>query len=193
MTKSDGARPRMVAVVGSPRPDGNTVTVVRAVLDELERLGASCELLLLADYRVHPCEGHDSCESLEACPHDDDMPLLLEKTYEADGVILASPVYYENVTAQMKAFMDRTVWEYNHGTWLEPRVFGLVAVTYETGLDDTIAALRRFIGLSTRTQIPVEVLTGLAYRLGDAAADQELMSGARGLAARLLAHVRPAG
>lgn len=186
---TDQKRSRVVAVVGSPRPDGNTVTVVKAVLQELEGRQIDTELLFLPDYRVYPCEGHDTCGSLANCPLEDDMPLLLEKVYGADGAIFASPVYYENVTAQLKAFMDRTVWQYNHERWLEPRVFGLVAVAYETGLDDTIAALRRFIGLSTQREIPVEVLTGLAYELGDAAGNADLMAAARDLAVRLAGHL----
>lgn len=193
MTDTGKDRPKVVAVVGSPRSDGNTATVVRATLDELERLGAATELLLLADYRVYPCEGHDSCGSLKVCPHEDDMPLLIDKVYGADAVILASPSYYENVTAQMKAFMDRCVFPYNHERWLHPKVVGLVAVAYETGLDDVIAAFRRFVALSAQKELPAEVFTGLAYELGEAAAKPDLLAGARELAGRLMTHLSPSG
>lgn len=191
MTDTGKARPKIVAVVGSPRPQGNTVTVVKTTLDELERQGVAVELLLLADYRIYPCEGHDSCGSLDVCPHEDDMPLLIDKVYGADGLILASPSYYENVSAQMKAFMDRCVFPYNHERWLEPKVVGLIAVAYETGLDDVIGAFRRFVALSARRELPTEVFTGLAYELGEAAAKPELLAGAHELADRLAACLVP--
>ena len=188
----DKRRPTVVAVVGSPRPRGNTATVIDEVTRELERRGIACETLHVADCRIKPCEGHDTCGELDPCPLDDDMDRILERAYAADGLILASPVYYENVSAQMKAFIDRNIWQYSRERWLEPDVVGLVAVSGETGLDDTIAALRRFVDLSTQREIPVETLTGIAYELGEAAASKELMDAARAFAVRLAGYLVPA-
>lgn len=193
MPTEKGKRPRVVAVVGSPRPQGNTAAVVRRVTTELEKQGLECETLFLTDYSIHPCEGHDTCGELKTCPLGDDMDHLLETVYAADGVILASPVYYENVTAQMKAFIDRNVWQYNRERWLEPEVFGLIVVTGETGIDDALAALRRFVDLSTQRDVPVETLSGIAYEQGEAEASAELMDAAQTFAARFAGYLRPAG
>ena len=54
--------------------------------------------------------------------------------YAADCLVLGTPVYYENVSAQMKAFIDRNVFRYAHDQWLRAKAVGLVAVTAETGL-----------------------------------------------------------
>ena len=66
---------------------------------------------MLADKRIEACGGHEFCGE-RACPHDDDMPGILEQVYTADGLILATPIYYENVSGQMKTFMDRNATRY---------------------------------------------------------------------------------
>jgi multimeric flavodoxin WrbA len=175
-----GPRPHVVAVVGSPRRRGNTATLVDAALGELERAGCRCTRILLGDLRIHPCHGHVDCGE-RTCPHDDDLPGVLEQVYGADGLILASPVYYENVTAQMKLFIDRNATRYFHDERLAPRAVGLVAVSAESGLDDTLAALRRFVALSVREEPPVLTLGGFADAPGEAAQDAELMAAARTL------------
>ena len=176
-------RPLVVAVVGSPRPKGNTSILVDAALGELERRGARVEKLMLGDYRLAPCLGHENCADLQSCPQGDDSERLLAAVYAADGLLLATPVYYENVTAQMKAFIDRNLFNYSHDVFLTPKVVGLLVVTAETGLDDTLAALSRFVALSTEGDLPVLSMSGFADAVGDAAGDAELLAAARKLGA----------
>ena len=176
-------RPLVVAVVGSPRARGNTSVLVDEALDELERRGARIEKVMLGDYRIAPCLGHENCADLQSCPQGDDTERLLATVYAADGLLLATPVYYENVTAQMKAFIDRNVFNYSRDIFLTPKVVGLLAVTAETGLDDALAALRRFVALSTEGDLPVLSMSGFADAVGDAAGDAELLAAARKLGA----------
>ena len=174
-------QPHVVAVIGSPRRQGNTAALVDAALEELERRGCSCTRITLAALRINPCDGHANCGERAACPHDDDMPGVLEQVYAADGLILATPVYYENVSGQMKTFIDRNATRYYHDHWLTPKVVGLIAVAAETGVDDTLAAMRRFVTLSNPQELPVVSLGGCADKPGDAAADASLMAEARAL------------
>lgn len=179
----DPDRPLVVAVVGSPRARGNTSLLTDVVLGELQRMGAAVVKLRLADYDVAPCLGHDGCADFARCPQGDDAERLLATVYAADGLLLATPVYYENVSAQMKAFIDRNVFNYAHDVFLHPKVVGLLAVTAETGLDDTLAALRRYVALSTEGDVPVVSMGGYADKAGAAADDPELVAAARQLAA----------
>jgi multimeric flavodoxin WrbA len=178
-----GWPPLVVAVVGSPRPGGNTSILVDAALSELERRGAAVDKIMLRDHRIAPCLGHDTCGDLEVCPQGDDAGEVLAAVYAADGLLLATPVYYENVSAQMKAFIDRNVFQYNHEVFLTPRVVGLLVVTAETGLEDTLGALRRFVALSTESEIPTFSMGGFADTAGAAAGDDELLAAARRLGA----------
>jgi multimeric flavodoxin WrbA len=190
---SDTARqPRVVAIVGSPRANGNTSHLVDVALSELERHGIVCEKIMLGDYRVYPCEGHDECEDLAACPLDDDAVMLLDKMYAAEGLILATPVYYEDVSGQMKVFIDRNCFNNYHEKWLTSRSVGLIAVAESTGLDETIDSLRRFISLSSNTRLKALSATGFAYRIGDAAANDQLVTSVRELAVEMARQVREA-
>ena len=179
MTASD-SRPKVVAVIGSPRRRGNTATLVDAALEELERSGCDCTRIVLADKRIEFCSGHVYCGE-RACPHDDDMAGILEQVYAADGLILATPIYYENVSGQMKTFMDRNATRYYHEEWLTAKVVGLIAVAAESGADDTLAAMRRFVAFSNPEELPVVALGGCADKPGAVAEDAELMAQARAL------------
>jgi multimeric flavodoxin WrbA len=173
-------RPVVVGVIGSPRRKGNTAALVDAALEELERSGCNCTRIVLADQHIDACDGHANCGE-RVCPHDDDMPGLLEQVYAADGLILGTPVYFENVSGQMKVFIDRTATAYYHEQWLAPRVVGLIAVAAESDPGDTLAAMRRFLALSNPDEVPTVTLGALASDPGDAAKDEKLMAEARGL------------
>ena len=85
---------KLLAIVGSPRLKGNTNYLVDQALREATKLGGQTEKLVLSEYEVNPCLGHDDCASFDSCLQQDDMGWILDKFCEADGVILATPVYY---------------------------------------------------------------------------------------------------
>ena len=148
------ARPTVVAVVGSPRGRSNTAALVAAALEELEAAGAVCETISLRDVTIAPCLAHDACADYAACPVADDAAAVLERVYAADCLVLGTPVYYENVSAQMKAMIDRSLFRYSHDQWLRAAAVGLVAVTAETGLQDALEALRRYVDALLRRRDP---------------------------------------
>lgn len=174
-------RPSVVAVVGSPRRRSNSAALVAAALAELEAAGAACDTIDLGALTILPCLAHDGCADFSTCPVDDDARGVLDKVYAADCLILGTPVYYENVSAQMKAFIDRNLFRYSHDEWLRVRAVGLVAVTAETGLQDALDALRRYVGLSTEGEVPVYACGGCADEAGAAAADEGLLAEARAM------------
>jgi multimeric flavodoxin WrbA len=179
MTVPD-SRPNVVAVIGSPRRGGNTATLVDAALEELEKSGCACTRIVLAEKRIEFCSGHVFCGE-RACPHHDDMAGILDQVYAANGLILATPIYYENVSGQMKTFMDRNATRYYGGRHLTSKVVGLIAVAGESDAEDTLAAMRRFVALSDPEEPPVVALGGLADKPGEAAQNAELMAKARAL------------
>lgn len=174
------SRPSVVAVLGSPRRRGNSATLVEAALDELARSGCECTRIVLAERRIDYCSGHVFCGE-RACPHNDDMAAILEQVYSADGLLLATPIYYENVSGQMKTFMDRNATRYYGGEHLSPKAVGLIAVAGESDAGDTLAAMRRFLALSNPEELPVIELGGCADKPGEVAQDAGLMAGAREL------------
>ncbi len=99
---------RIVVLVGSTRKGGNTDLLARAFVR-----GASkkheVEVISVADYKINPCIGCNSCFTREGnkCFQNDDMQAVYEKLRTADIVVVASPVYFYGVSAQLKALIDR--------------------------------------------------------------------------------------
>ena len=87
----------ILAVVGSPRLDGNTNYLVDQALREATKLGARTEKIIVSENRLSPCLAHINCRELDSCAQQDDGTWLLDKFCEANGVILATPVYYYDV------------------------------------------------------------------------------------------------
>ena len=93
---------------GSPRKGGNTDLLVEAFVK-----GASqkhhVEVVSVHDYKVNSCMGCNACFRNESytCVQKDDMPLIYEKMAVADMLVIASPVYFYGISAQLKAVIDR--------------------------------------------------------------------------------------
>lgn len=99
---------KIIAIVGSPHGvKGSTAKLTRLVLDGAEQEGARTETIYLAGDSVLPCLACDYCHKKGSCPQKDSFEEIQQKVKEADGLILGSPNYIFNVSAQMKAFMDR--------------------------------------------------------------------------------------
>lgn len=178
-------RARVVAVIGSPRRGANSELLVEAAVAEIEARGVPCEVVRLAELSVTPCLGHDDCGTRRSCPLKDDAEAVLAAMFAADGLILASPVYFQNVTAQLKALIDRSVFRYNRAVRLRARVVGLLAVAEDGGIEDTFDAMRRFVALSSDRDIPALTAGGFANLAGSAAENEELMAAARRLGREL--------
>ncbi|MFZ2498467.1 MAG: flavodoxin family protein [Methanosarcina sp.] len=101
---------KVVAFNGSPRKDGNTATLIRHVLDELEREGTETETVHIGGKSIHGCTACGKCfeNKDKKCVIDKDIVNdCIEKMLEADGIILASPTYFADLTPELKALIDR--------------------------------------------------------------------------------------
>ncbi len=177
---------KIVAIVGSPRLNGNTSYLVDQALEEAKACGIETEKIHLAQHRVNPCLGHENCASFSTCQQDDDAPWILEKFSGADGVILASPIYYYNMSAQIKAFVDRNYFFYTHGIPLRAQCAGLIVIGGGGGADHAVRALKRF--LEPSSNIPKDriiAVTGYAGKPGEVKNNRALVEEARTLGQRL--------
>lgn len=136
---------RVVAINGSPRLNGYTNRIIDYVFMELENRGIQTERILLNQHKIGFCQAHDDCRSNTECLQKDDVGWILEKYCQADGIILASPVYFGTVSGQMKTFLDRSNFLFLHNIMLKARCAGLIAVAGQRGTDETIEALKFFI------------------------------------------------
>jgi multimeric flavodoxin WrbA len=136
---------KILGISGSPRPGGNTDTLLLEALRGAEQQGAATMFIALRDLVISPCSGHADCPSREACHHTDDFPALSCRFLSADAVIMATPVYYWNMSAQMKAFVDRNYHNYTHDRYMLARAAGIIIVAASEGYEETEQAMRRFL------------------------------------------------
>lgn len=98
---------KAIGIVGSPRKNGNTEILTSHTLQAIAEEGLDTELIRLAGLDIRPCDACRMCFKEERCPIEDDLFPIYLKMKEADGIILASPVYYGSATALIKALMER--------------------------------------------------------------------------------------
>lgn len=101
---------KVVAFSGSARKDGNTAILVRQVFAELEKEGIETELVQLAGEIIRGCTACYKCfgSKDQRCAIDNDpVNDCIAKMVAADGVIIASPTYFADISAETKALIDR--------------------------------------------------------------------------------------
>ncbi|HEY3396544.1 MAG TPA: flavodoxin family protein [Armatimonadota bacterium] len=101
---------KVVAFNGSPRANGNTAHLLRHVFAPLEAAGIETELVQIGGLLIPGCKACYHCFSAKdgRCVQDDDIVnSCVEKMLAADGIILASPTYFADVTPELKALIDR--------------------------------------------------------------------------------------
>jgi multimeric flavodoxin WrbA len=100
---------KITAVLGSPRLQGNSSTLAYRFLDTAKELGAEVRVFPLNALSFQGCQGCGACKTnIESCILEDDLAPVLENVKAADVLVLASPVYFGDLSGQMKCFFDRT-------------------------------------------------------------------------------------
>jgi len=129
---------KVVAINGSPHGAmGNTSQMIQMIASVLSQEGIAVEEVFLSNKRIEYCIGCGVCLEKTRCWRQDDHAEIVDKLLAAQGIILASPVYFKHVTAQMKTFLDRSL-SLGH----KPRKSykpGL-AITVSAGLGDSTTA-----------------------------------------------------
>ena len=100
---------RIVCLLGSPRPKGNSAAMAAKFCDTADGLGAEVTTFSLNKLKYRGCQACMTCKTkLEKCVLKDDLAEVLEAVREAEVLVMASPIYYGEVSSQLKAFIDRT-------------------------------------------------------------------------------------
>jgi multimeric flavodoxin WrbA len=100
---------KIVTLLGSPRTGGNSTAIANRFTETATRLGADTRTFELNRLDYRGCQGCYVCKKeLDHCVLNDGLTEVLEAVRHADAVVLASPVYYGDVTSQLKGFIDRS-------------------------------------------------------------------------------------
>jgi multimeric flavodoxin WrbA len=111
--------PKIVAVYGSPRRNGNTATLLKKAVAGASDAGARVEEIMLRDLKISPCLEIYGCNKAGECRLKDDFQGARDRILGAQGLMLASPVFFYTVSAHTKILMDRfqSLWVKKH--WIE--------------------------------------------------------------------------
>ena len=152
---------KVIAFNGSARKDGNTAILVRTVLTELEQAGIECEFIQLAGRKLSGCIACYKCFELmdrKCVIENDNVNEYIGKMLEADGIILASPVYYADLTAGIKALIERSGMVARANGELLRRKVGAAMVAVRRG-----GAIHAFDSINHWFQINEMIVVGSSY------------------------------
>jgi len=144
---------RILGIMGSPRLGGNTDLLLDAALSGARSRGAEVEKIVVDQMNISPCREHYGCLEDGNCVIRDDMDTLYPKLLETDVVIVASPMFFYGITAQLKALIDRcqALWARKHvlkqnwpGAGRKGALIAVGATKGETLFDGSKATVKYF-------------------------------------------------
>ena len=167
---------KILYISGSPRKNGNT--------DYLLKLCQSMtggDFIRLYDYKIEYCSYCSACIKKGFCTIQDDMVEISEILLESQVIVLGSPVFFNNVSGQMKVFMDRT-WPLRGN--LKNKIGGTVIVGRRYGLESAINAINSFF-LKHEMIVADRGVTCMAFDIGEAKKDKEAINSIKRLSRRI--------
>ncbi len=131
---------QVVAILGGKR-DGNTQNLLKYLEKRLNQNSIDLEIINLNEREIKDCKGCENCVLGNGCLVQDDMSQIMEIVEKKDGIILASPVYNNNVSGKMKMFIDKTV-KWAHSPVLTSKPYIGLSTTSSSGLKMTLNYLK---------------------------------------------------
>jgi multimeric flavodoxin WrbA len=140
---------------------------------------------MLCDLHIDPCADNASRQVRPAA--EERLEEQLDRVWAADGLILATPIYFRNVSAQMKAFMDCTNDRFMSEQYLTPKAVGLLVIGGHDDFTETVQALTGYLDSVAPSHPPIEVATSHANATGEARQSPEVRQATLAMAAPMAA------
>ncbi len=138
-------RKTVLVLSASPRRNGNSDILCDQFVKGAQAAGQQAEKIFLGDKTISYCIGCETCmQNGGVCVQDDDMEEILQKMIDADVIVLATPVYFYTMDAQMKTVIDRTVARYTEIANKEFYFIATAAADDKKLLERTIEGFRGF-------------------------------------------------
>lgn len=153
---------KVLIISASPRKGGNSDTLCDEFIRGAQESGCEVEKVFLCDRKIGYCTGCGVCNSTHKCVQNDDMAEILDKMIKADVIVMATPVYFYTMDAQMKTLIDRTVPRYTEISNKDFYFIVTAADTDQSALERTIDGFRGF----TEDCLPNAHEKGIIYGTG---------------------------
>ena len=172
---------KVLILNGSPRVDGNTSIAVDEIVKTLQEEGVESEVVQIGNKAIRGCVACGGCSDSGKCVFDDAVNEIAPKFEEADGLIVASPVYYANANATLIACLDRLFYSTQFDKTM--KVGASVAVARRGGCSATFDELNKYFTISNMPVVPSQYWNCVHGRVkGDASKDLEGLQTMRTLA-----------
>jgi multimeric flavodoxin WrbA len=180
----------VLAVNGSPRPKGNTRIMIDWCLEEIEKEGLQTEVYQVGGKPALGCKACYGCarQDLPQCVQKEDfMNELIAKAIVADALILASPVYFSDLTPELKAVIDRLGYvALHHGSPLTRKPGAAIVVARRAGHVHTYDSINHFFGINQMITVGSRYWNlGVAREPGQIVEDREAEETMRVLGANM--------
>ncbi len=137
---------KVLIINGSPKKDGNTSIAIREMVKVFEADGIDTEVVLIGSKAIRGCVACGSCYSQGKCVFNDGVNEIAKKFEKADGLVVASPVYYASANATMIACLDRLFYSTHFDKTM--KVGAAVAVARRGGCSATFDELNKYFTIS---------------------------------------------
>lgn len=172
---------KVLLINGSPRPNGNTALALKNMAEVFEAQGVEAEILNVGSNAVRGCIACNTCKKAGKCVFDDAVNEAAPKFQEADGLVVASPVYYASANATLIAFLDRLFYSTSFDKRM--KVGASVVVARRGGCSATFDELNKYFTISGMPVASSHYWNSLHGRLpGEAQQDAEGIATVRNLA-----------
>jgi len=177
---------KVTAFNGSARKDGNTAILIRCALEELAKEGIQTELVQLAGCRLQGCTACMRCTETKNCRcaiADDMVNDCIQKMLASDGIILGSPTYFADITAELKALIDRAGFVARaNGSLLRRKAGAAVVAVRRAGAIHAFDSINHFF-LINEMIVPGSSYwnIGIGRGIGEVSADEEGLQTMRAL------------
>ncbi|TGE30970.1 flavodoxin family protein [Desulfosporosinus sp. Sb-LF] len=135
---------KVLMLSGSPRKGGNSDLLCDQFMLGAKEAGNQAEKIFLRDKKIGYCTGCETCYDTHKCVQKDDMAEILEKMIAADVIVMATPVYFYTMDAQMKTLIDRTVPRYEEIAGKEFYFIVTAADSSKQSMERTLDGFRGF-------------------------------------------------
>ncbi len=134
---------KIAGISGSPRKNENSEQLINTALNIAEDRNFEVDRIFLSEQTVSPCTACYACSGAKRCAIEDDMIRIYPRLESADAILVASPVYFGCMTAQLKALFDRTLLLRKQGMLLSNKIGGAIAVggSRNGGQEKTVQAI----------------------------------------------------
>lgn len=159
---------KILIISSSPRKGGNSDVLCDRFRKGAEEAGNSVDKIRLAEMKIDYCSACYACKKTGHCVKQDDMAQVIEKMRSADVIVLATPVYFYTMCAQMKTMIDRTLGVAQQ-SGLENKEFYLIATAADgkAAMERTVDGLRGYLECLPGAREMGVIYGAGAWQIGD--------------------------